>query len=449
MLQYGRLVPQKLNELEDGFEVRQLFSEFTRWPNCVCCYRYEQIVQFYADGSLDFRFTSHGPGCDDLSIYKPFWRIDVDTEQHSDNEVQIWDGARWVDAESEQELHPFVETPQLSEGDLGQIENNNELSYLAHKVRLINDDYRYQWQMERTDPRGQDEAYFFILQDNPDEGDGPLLPGPGDSYQPPRQWLNEETTFGENVVIWFVPLLKTKQTEPYWCMPDPEPNINQCEAILHVDPIPVQPEPEEATVTPSPTPANTATPTATPLATHTPAPTATPRPIEGDTVEEIILNAGCGSCHVIGELGEARKVGPDLTNLNEVAGERIEGVAADDYVRQSILHPNEFIVSDCPNGPCMTGVMPQDYAERLTPIQVEMIVTYLLKNDTDEDDEPSSLESETQLKDVEIEPLPKGNGSGKEAQQTEPLSIVSSLGLLLLLMLFVFGLFAIWKRPSS
>ena len=73
--------PTELNELEDGFEVRQLFSEFTRWPNCVCCYRYEQIVQFYADGSLDFRFTSHGPGCDDLSIYKPFWRIDVDTDQ--------------------------------------------------------------------------------------------------------------------------------------------------------------------------------------------------------------------------------------------------------------------------------------------------------------------------------------------------------------------------------
>ena len=368
---------------------------------------------------------------------------------HSDNEVQIWDGARWVDAENEQELHPFVETPQLSEGDLGQIENNNELSYLAYKVRLINEDYRYQWQMERTDPRGQDEAYFFILQDNPDEGDGPLLPGPGDSYQPPRQWLNEEATFAENVVFWFVPLLKTKQTEPYWCMPDPEPNINQCEAILHVDPIPIQPEPEAATITPSPTPANTATPTATPLATNTPAPTATPRPIEGDTVEEIILNAGCGSCHVIGELGEARKVGPDLTNLNEVAGERIEGVAADDYIRQSVLHPNAFIVSKCPNGPCMDGVMPQDYADRLSPIQVEMIVTYLLKSGTAELDESSSLESEELLNDVEIEPLPKGNATGKEAQQTEPLSIVSSLGLLLLLMLFVFGLFAIWKRPSS
>ncbi|HFE66355.1 MAG TPA: hypothetical protein ENJ93_03745, partial [Chloroflexi bacterium] len=33
----------ELNEFADGFEVRQLFTEFTRWPNCICCYRYEQI----------------------------------------------------------------------------------------------------------------------------------------------------------------------------------------------------------------------------------------------------------------------------------------------------------------------------------------------------------------------------------------------------------------------
>ncbi len=69
-----------IDDLGDGFEVRQLFTEFTRWPNCICCYRYEQVIQFYEDGHLEFRFVSYGPGCDDLSVYRPFWRIDLDLD---------------------------------------------------------------------------------------------------------------------------------------------------------------------------------------------------------------------------------------------------------------------------------------------------------------------------------------------------------------------------------
>ena len=34
-----------INDLGDGFEVRQIFTEFTRWPNCICCYRYEEIMR--------------------------------------------------------------------------------------------------------------------------------------------------------------------------------------------------------------------------------------------------------------------------------------------------------------------------------------------------------------------------------------------------------------------
>ena len=59
---------------------RQLFTEPFDWPNCVCCYRYEQIIQFYDDGTWEPRFVSHGPGCDAWAEYRPFWRIDVDLE---------------------------------------------------------------------------------------------------------------------------------------------------------------------------------------------------------------------------------------------------------------------------------------------------------------------------------------------------------------------------------
>ena len=435
----------EVNEFDDGFEVRQLFTEFTRWPNCICCYRYEQIIQFYDDGSLDFRFTSHGPGCDDLSIYRPFWRIDVDLAGPDDNEVQVWDGAQWIEAKSELELYPFVETPLLDDNNLLE-DNVLTLSLTGNKVAASHGDASYIWQMEPTDPLGQDEAYFFILQDNEDEGDGPVVTGPGDTYQPPRQWLNGDPASGENVVFWFVPLLKTKKGDPWWCMPDPEPGINQCEAILRAEPARFgsQPEQDNLALTPIPTPIPEDTPT--PIATSAaPVATATPRPIEGDTVEEVILNAGCGSCHVIGALGEARKVGPDLTNIGAVAGERIAGMTAADYLRQSILEPNAFIIPECPNGPCLTNVMPQYYGERLSPEQVEMIVAFLLEAPDTAVEMPAP---DADSKATPLAPLPKTNTATKEpGQPPSRLSVLSSLSLVLLLVLFVLALFWVWKRP--
>ncbi|NKQ34697.1 MAG: c-type cytochrome [Chloroflexi bacterium] len=432
----------ELNEFDDGFEVRQLFTEFTRWPNCICCYRYEQIIRFYDNGALDFRFTSHGPGCDDLSIYRPFWRIDVDLDGPNNHEVQIWDGAQWVEAETELELHPFVETSLLEENELLEVENVVNLSLTGSKVAANHNDTGYIWQMEPTDPLGHDEAYFFILQDNENEGDGPVVTGPGDTYQPPRQWINGDPVSGEDIVFWFVPLLKTKQSEPLWCMPDPEPGINQCEAILRA--IPGGPKDQ---ITLAPTPAATPPPTPSPPPALTPSPTPTPRPIEGETVEEVILNAGCGACHVIGALGEARKVGPDLTNIGAVAGERIAGVSAADYLRQSILEPNAFIAPECPNGPCLTNVMPQYYGERLSPEQVEMIVAYLLELGDTAVPEPDPAPDNPS---TPPDPLPKTNAAGKGAVQPPPrLSPIFALSLVMLLVLLALALFWVRKQPNE
>ena len=87
-------------------------------------------------------------------------------------------------------------------------------------------------------------------------------------------------------------------------------------------------------------------------------PTATPRPIGGTTPEEIILNAGCGSCHKIGAIGEAHKVGPDLTYIGLTAAERVPDMSAEAYIRQSILEPNAYLAPECPNTSCLPGIMP-------------------------------------------------------------------------------------------
>ena len=105
-------------------------------------------------------------------------------------------------------------------------------------------------------------------------------------------------------------------------MPDPEPDFSPCEAILKIAPGEELRQPTEAelqqllALTPTPTVGDSAeTPTA--IAAIPP----TPRPITGETAEEIILNSGCGACHLIGEHGESGKVGPNLSNIGNLAGD--------------------------------------------------------------------------------------------------------------------------------
>jgi len=413
-----------VNELDDGFEVRQLFTEFTRWPNCICCYRYEEIIRFFADGSFEPRFVSYGPGCDDLSIYRPFWRIDVDLDGPEDDQVWLWQGTEWTEVATEQELFPF--------GD--------NLGPDGFKLATGSGDLLYRWTMLPTDPLGLDEARFFILKENEMEGEQPLSPGPGDTFQPPRQWLNDEPVFGEDIVFWYVPLLKTKKTEPIWCMPDPEPGINQCEAILRVEmtdelPQPTAEELAEMEETATPVPTETAV---------TPAPSPTPRPVQGSTVEEIILNAGCGSCHAIGPIGEGHKVGPNLSTIGYEATGRIPDVSAADYIRQSILEPNYALAPTCPNGPCLPNIMPQDYSQRLTTEQVEMIVDYLLTLDGTQATEDVAVigEGDTAV-------FPKGGnaakGSGGIVAGIDTSSV--SVQLIMIGIVFLLTLFLLWKRP--
>lgn len=413
-----------VNELADGFEVRQLFTEFTRWPNCICCYRYEEIMRFYADGSFEPRFVSYGPGCDDLSIYRPFWRIDLDLDGPENDKVWLWQDREWKEVATEQELFPFVDN----------------LGPDGFKLATGDGDLLYRWTLLPTDPLGLDEARFFILKNNKLEGEQPLSPGPGDTFQPPRQWLNNEPVFGEDIVFWYVPLLKTKMTEPIWCQPDPEPGINQCEAILRVeitDELP-QPTAEELAAM-----EETATPAATETAV-TPAPSPTPRPVPGSTAEEILVNAGCSSCHAIGPIGEGHKVGPDLSAIGYQATGRIPDVSATDYIQQSILEPNYALAPACPNGPCLPNIMPQDYSQRLTSAQVELIVDYLLTLDGTQT--PAEF---TGIGEGDTAVFPKGGSTAKGGGfEVAGVDITSTtVQLIIIGIVFLLTLFLLWKRP--
>ena len=53
---------------------------------------------------------------------------------------------------------------------------------------------------------------------------------------------------------------------------------------------------------------------------------------------------GCVGCHQRGDLGQFQ-IAPNLTGLASWAGTRVEGLDAEEYIRQSITHPQAYVVS--------------------------------------------------------------------------------------------------------
>jgi cytochrome c2 len=91
--------------------------------------------------------------------------------------------------------------------------------------------------------------------------------------------------------------------------------------------------------------------------------------VPGTTAEEIVKGAGCIACHQIDAVGATGQLGPNLSQV----GARL----TPDEIRQSILTPDAVIANKCPTGPCSGGVMPKDFGNRLSAIQLETLVTFL------------------------------------------------------------------------
>ena len=66
-----------------------------------------------------------------------------------------------------------------------------------------------------------------------------------------------------------------------------------------------------------------------------------PQTIEG---RNVFLTKGCTSCHSLDGVSATGQIGPNLTGLADRAGDRVEDLEAEDYIRQSVLDPEAFIV---------------------------------------------------------------------------------------------------------
>lgn len=80
------------------------------------------------------------------------------------------------------------------------------------------------------------------------------------------------------------------------------------------------------------------------------------------TAEEALVRHGCQACHSV--LGVKSEVGPSL----EGVGARLSA----DEIRQAIVDPDAVIAAGY-----SAGVMPTDYAQRLTVAELELLVRFL------------------------------------------------------------------------
>ena len=94
---------------------------------------------------------------------------------------------------------------------------------------------------------------------------------------------------------------------------------------------------------------------------------------QAKTGEQIFTAAGCAGCHTFAPAASNGTIGPNLNDLKAAAGKFAKGKPPEEYVRESMLKPDAFIVPGFPNA------MPS-YEGRLTDEQIKALTDYLLKN---------------------------------------------------------------------
>jgi mono/diheme cytochrome c family protein len=78
----------------------------------------------------------------------------------------------------------------------------------------------------------------------------------------------------------------------------------------------------------------------------------------------------CLGCHVIAGMGGG-STGPELSNIGNVAATRKPGMSAEDYIKESVLNPNAFVVQG------FQPVMPP-YQGRITDEQLNDLVQFYM-----------------------------------------------------------------------
>ncbi len=97
-------------------------------------------------------------------------------------------------------------------------------------------------------------------------------------------------------------------------------------------------------------------------------------PAEGEKLyyeNSLGTNASCRICHSLTPGDDL--VGPSFAGIAARAAARVPGMSAEDYLRQSILDPDAFVVDGFP-----AGLMVPNLDETLTPAQIDNLIAFLM-----------------------------------------------------------------------
>ncbi|RMF77186.1 MAG: cytochrome c oxidase subunit II [Chloroflexi bacterium] len=87
---------------------------------------------------------------------------------------------------------------------------------------------------------------------------------------------------------------------------------------------------------------------------------------------EFLLSSAvqCAACHTQDDLGWNGRVGPPLNGIYDTAATRVEGLSAEEYIRQSIREPSAFVVEGFP------PAMPPHTEAMVSEEQLDAIIAY-------------------------------------------------------------------------
>ena len=91
---------------------------------------------------------------------------------------------------------------------------------------------------------------------------------------------------------------------------------------------------------------------------------------------ELFVSMACSGCHVLDQPQTDTNRGPiapNMANLNENAAQRVPGQTAQDYVHNSIVNTNAFVVDGY-----MPNIMPQNFSQRMSEEEINGLVEWLL-----------------------------------------------------------------------
>lgn len=90
--------------------------------------------------------------------------------------------------------------------------------------------------------------------------------------------------------------------------------------------------------------------------------------VRGQAVFEV---NGCGACHTIDGISVGA-VGPSLSSIGKLAEDRVQDLSAEEYLRQSIINPSDFLVEG------YDDLMIKTFRDSLSDSQIDDLVAFLL-----------------------------------------------------------------------